>query len=113
MAQVTTGERNAVVLLRMGVGKDEFELPPGATVADLLRAAGADAGEQEVFIDGRPLAECLVLSPGTIVSVVPRAKSAQQVARWKKTKGMFRDDPEFDAMMAAVEAEREAEKGRR
>jgi hypothetical protein len=116
-AKPATKEKGGVTLLRMGIGKEEFALPEGSTLGDLLRAARVDAATQTLFIDGKPLEESLVLRPGTIVSAVPRVVSALPQAKeaapregWSDVIGAFANNPEFDAMMEVVNAEREAEK---
>jgi hypothetical protein len=105
-------ETEGVVLLRMGVGKQEFVLPGGATLADLLREAGVNTDDQEILIDGRSLEDTLVLQPGMIVTVMPRPKETGRQGSWRDTIGMFRGDPVFaqiiDAGRAIREAEREA-----
>ena len=104
----TNGVGKGVVLLRLGEGVQEFDLPPDATLADLLRESGANLAENEVMIDGRPIEEAIVLRPGMIVSLSPKPEPPAEVP-WRKTVGMFRDDPYFDAMMDDVMAAREAE----
>jgi hypothetical protein len=92
-------EKTGVTLLRMGVGKQEFDLPEGATLADLLRAAGVNPEEQAIFIDRRPLEDVIVLRRGMIVSAAPRPpKSAPTRKEWRDVMGDFHDDPAFDAM---------------
>jgi hypothetical protein len=103
-------ETEGVVLLRMGVGKQEFLLPEGATLADLLRDAGVDPDAQEIMVDGRRLEEVLVLQPGTIVTMMPRAKGTGREGSWRDTIGMFRGDPAFAEIVEAGRAIREAER---
>jgi hypothetical protein len=107
-----TVKRGGVTLIRIGTGKQEFDLPEGATLADLLRVSGVEPETQSIFIDGKPLAEALVLPPGTIVSAIPRTKDAPPTPDWSGVIGAFHDNPEFEEMMRAVNAEREAEKER-
>lgn len=103
--------RNAVTLLRLGVGMEQIPLREGATLADVLREAGVDPSGQEVLVDGRRIEEALTLQPGTIVSVGARATNGQpEQPAWMKTIGMFKDDPIFEEMMNDVNAQREAEK---
>jgi hypothetical protein len=102
-----TAETIGVTLLRMGVGKQEFDLPDGSTLGDLLRAAGVDPQDQTVFIDGKPLEDRLVLRPGKIVSTEPHPKNAPTGGSWQDTIGMFRDDPLFEQAVAAGRAYRE------
>jgi sulfur carrier protein ThiS len=106
-------EKTGVTLLRMGVGKQEFNLPEGATLADLLSAAGVNPEEQAIFVDGKPLEDVIVLRRGMIISAAPKQqKSATTRKQWRDVMGDFHDDPAFDAMMQLVNEEREAEKER-
>jgi hypothetical protein len=102
--------RNRVTLLRMGVGKQVFDLPSGATLADLLRHVSADLTRAEVFVDGKPLAECLVLEPGTIVSIVPAARPGSLSPGWPDVMGDFHGNPAFDELMNIVQDNRDAER---
>jgi hypothetical protein len=106
---VTAGSTNDVVLLRVGEGRQEHRLPEGATLADLLRAAGAGAGAREMYVDGKPLEESVVPRPGPIVAVVPGPNAGAAMGDWSGVAGAFADSAEFDTMMALVNAEREAE----
>ena len=99
-----------VTLLRFGEGVQRFDLPPGATLADLLREAGADASGKQVMIDGRPVEEAVILRPGMIVSLSQRPAPGPSQERWRSTVGMFKDDPGFEQMMDDVMAARAAEK---
>ena len=108
--KAATAETEGVVLLRLGVGKQEFALPAGATLADLLREAGITPDDQEIMIDGRRLEETLVLHPGTIVTVMPRPQEISRPRSWRDTVGMFRGDPVFAEIVAAGRAIREAER---
>jgi hypothetical protein len=105
-------EKTGVVLLRPGVGKQDYHLPAGATLGDLFRAANVDRETHEVLIDGRSLEDSVTLQPGAIVSVTPRPKSAPRTGSWRETIGMFKDIPEFRELVEAVEKSREAEKDR-
>lgn len=100
----------SVTVLRLGLGKEVYVLPEGSTLADLLRKAGESLDRQDVMIDGRPLAERIVLQSGMIVSVVPKSNGTVAAAPWRETIGMFRDDPAFEEMMRDVEAARNAER---
>lgn len=99
-----------VVLLRPGVGRQDYALAPGSTVADLLRAAHASLENQAIFIDGRSLAESLRLQPGMVISVVPRVRNAAD--SWRD----MMDQPDvrraLEEVMQAVNEERESEKDR-
>jgi hypothetical protein len=105
-------ERTDVILLRQGVGKQDFRLPAGATLGDLLRAAEVNTAIQEIYIDGKSIEDAMVLQPGAIVSVAPQPRNGSAPGSWRKGVGMFHNDPTFREMVEAVEQSREAEKDR-
>lgn len=105
-AEPTPPPRKGVILLRLGTGVEEFELPEGATLADVLNAANVDPARSEVMIDGKSMPEAIVLKPGAIVSVGPKVSVPEPP--WRATLGMLRDAPGFDEMMRGVEARRAA-----
>ena len=105
--------KTTYTLLRLGTGREDHILPEGATLADLLRAAGVGTENQTVFLDEKPIEECLVLKPGTIVSLLPRSRSVAAGTSWQDGVGMFRDDPGFQGMMKVVEANRMSAEGSR
>jgi sulfur carrier protein ThiS len=108
----TTAEKIGVTLIHLGVGSEEYALPGGATLADLLREAQGLTNGQTVLINGKPLEEVIALQPGMTVTLIPKIESASLDNRWQESIGMFRDDPVFREMIEAVEASREAEKDR-
>ncbi len=105
-----TKAKTSVTLLRPGLGKEDIELPEGATLADLIRAAGANTADLEILVDGMPIEESVVLRNGMIVSACARAYQPSLNRSWRQTVGDFHDDPTFEAMMERVHTEREAEK---
>ncbi len=107
-----TTEKGEVTLIRQGVGREEFTLPEGATLADLLQKAQAQTEGQIIHIDGKSLEEQFVLHPGMIITVVTPKSNTTLDERWRETIGMFHDDPEMRELVEAVEATREAEKDR-
>jgi hypothetical protein len=109
-AKTTAAEETKVVLLHLGVGKQEFALPSDATLSDLLREAQVELSEYDAMVDGRNPEECLVLGPDTIVSLVPRPRGGKPSESWRETIGMFRDDPVFQEMVDAGKAHRDAER---
>jgi sulfur carrier protein ThiS len=111
-AKPSTAEKIGVTLIRLGAGSEKHALPEGATLADLLREAGAQAEGQTILINGKPLEEFIPLQAGITVTLVPRAKNPGFDERWRESIGMFKDDPGFREMIEAVEASREAEKDR-
>jgi hypothetical protein len=110
-ASAAKSTRTRLTLLRLGVGKEEIELPEEATLADLLRVSAANLNTHEVLIDGKPLEELFAMRSGMIVSLAPRAKVPPAESQWPRSVGAFRDNPDFDEMMAAIEADRRAEIG--
>jgi hypothetical protein len=109
-ANSTPGEKNAVILIRERVGREDHTLPEGATLADLLRAAGVGDAPHVITIDGRSIEEFLVLRPGMVVSLIPVISKAVTRDSWRQTVGMFRDDPHFHEMVEAGRAIREADR---
>ena len=62
MSSATTAKQyTEVTLLRPEEGPQTFTLPEGATLADLLREAGADVRSPNMLIDGRPIEEVRAL----------------------------------------------------
>ncbi len=107
-AKPATAEKNVVTLIRQGIGREEYSLSEGATLADLLRQARARAEDVTISIDGRPLEGLVPLPPGAIVTLTPRPKPVN--LGWIQTYGMFRDDPLFQEMVEASRAIREADR---
>lgn len=104
-AKTTEAAKGGVILIRLGVGREEYALPEGATLADLLRAAGVARDGHEVLIDGRPLEEAVALRPGMIVTLAPSSGKA-----WWKGVGTMPDDEAFRRMVEAGRAIREADR---
>jgi sulfur carrier protein ThiS len=111
-ARPATTEKTEVTLIRQGVGREEYTLPEGATLADLLRKAQAQKEGQVIYIDGKPLEEQIILRPGMIITTVTMKGKAARDEPWRESIGMFHGDPEFRELVEAVEAAREAEKDR-
>jgi hypothetical protein len=107
--KTATRKNNDVTLVRLGVGSQSYSLPAGASVADLLRAAGASSRDQEVYVDGKKIEDLLMLKPGAIVTVVPRPKIVASSGSWRDTVGMVTDDAAFQAIIDAGRAIREAD----
>jgi hypothetical protein len=97
-----------VTLIRHGVGKEEFALPEGATLADLLRQAQAADTPHVTTINGRSIEEFLVLQPGMVVTITPVIRGPVTKDSWLETFGMFKDDASFNEMVEAGRAYREA-----
>ena len=71
------GKTEEVTLVRPGIGTETVALPEGSTLADLLRQAGVKTRNSSIFIDGRELAEHLVLKNGMVITVVPQPRTPQ------------------------------------
>jgi hypothetical protein len=108
----TTAKTTSVTLVRLGDGSktEEYTLPEGSTLADLLRQAQVRTTDQLVWIDGKPLEEFVILPPGTTVTLVPKPEPVPFNDRWRETFGMFKDDPTFQEMVEAGRAFREADR---
>src|SRR3954468_7274969 len=81
-AKPATVEKNGVTLVRLGVGKQVFALPEGATLADLLRTAQARTEIQAIYNDGKPIEEHPPVQDGMVVTIVPKIKNALD-NRWQ------------------------------
>jgi hypothetical protein len=99
-----------VTLFSPDLGQRTFDLPEGATLADLLREAGVAIGSPNVLIDGRPIEDALVLKPGVSVTILPERPRMPAKGSWRDTVGMFADDPTFEEMVAEGRAYREADR---
>lgn len=99
-----------VTLLRPNIGQETFELPEGATLADLLREAGVAFGSPNVLIDGRPIEDAMVLKQGVSITILPERLRMPAKGSWRNTVGMFADDPTFEEMVAEGRAIREADR---
>lgn len=111
MATVSTAKRDIeVTLLRPDVGSQTFILSEGATLGDLLRKAGAAVRDPGILIDGRPLDEVMLMESGMTITIVPETPEIPGKRAWRDTVGMFADDPDFEAMVEAGRAIREADR---
>jgi hypothetical protein len=104
--------KTTVVLLKDGVGRQDYQLPAGTTLAELLREANVDRNNETISIDGKSVEEFVVLKPGMVVSVVPRPAKQSSVGSWEEGIGMFHGNEAFRELVQAVEKSREAEKDR-
>ncbi len=99
-----------VTLIRLDGGSQTFTLPEGATLADLLREAGAAVRSPNLRIDGRPIEEVLVLKSDMTITIGPEPPETPVKKDWRRTVGMFANDPTFEAAVAAGRAYREADR---
>jgi sulfur carrier protein ThiS len=111
MSTVSTTERcTEVTLLHPDGASQSLTLPEGATLADLLREAGAAIPTPNVLIDGRPLEEALVLKSGMMIAILPEPPQAPPKKDWRSTVGTVQDTPAFRAMIEEGRAIREADR---
>ncbi len=87
--------RFLVRLVRPGVGAQKYDLPEGATLAELLRRAGATTTNQAIYVDGGVAGGTARLHDGAIVMIVPQPRIGEVDAPWRSTIPSFRDDALF------------------
>jgi hypothetical protein len=102
----TSAEEIQVFLGRPGVGVQEYRLPEGATLADLLRKSGANTKNQDVFVGNVLVDEALRLQHRAIVWIVPHPKNAASDEPWRATIPAFQDDDLFQEYAEALKARR-------
>ena len=111
MSTASTIKRDTeITLLRPDLGSQTIALPEGATLADLMREAGGEIQAKNILIDGRPLDEVVILSSGMAITVVPEPPPSPAKRSWRDTVAWFADDPDFQAMVDAGRAYREADR---
>jgi sulfur carrier protein ThiS len=106
----TTKRRIEVTVLRPDGPSQTFTLPGRATLADLLREAGAGIRGPNILIDGRPIEEATILKSGMTITIVPEPPQPPPNGSWRDTVGMFEDNAAFREMIAAGRAIREADR---
>jgi hypothetical protein len=108
LAGAGPGEKPETIvrLVRPGVGVQEYHLPGGATLADLLRRSGATTTNQIVYIDGIMAGESATLHHGAVVMIVPRPRNGSIEEPWRATISSFRDEELFRQYAEAVKARR-------
>src|SRR5437762_1840395 len=106
----TTKRCTEVTLLRPESGSQTFTLPEGATLADLLREAGAAIRSPNLLIDGRPIEEAVILKSGMMITILPELPQAPRQRSWRDSVGTVQDTPAFRAMIAEGRAIREADR---
>ena len=92
-----------------GLGPRLFSRTEGATVADLLREAGEPITGVSVLTDGKPIEEVTALKSGMIVCLAPTPPTSSGKRSWRDSVGTVQDTPEFQEMIAAGRAIREAD----
>jgi hypothetical protein len=110
MATVSTENRTIeVTLYRTGVDLQVFTMPEGASLADLLREAGVPPRDSSLIINGRFIESILTLETGMTITILPDPPG-MRIRSWRDTVGMFADDPDFEEMVEAGRAIREADR---
>ncbi len=111
MSSVTTAKQyTEVTLFRPDEGPQSFTLPEGATLGDLFRAAGAAVRSPNVFVDGRPIEDSVIMKTGMMITIIPEPSQGPPERDWRSTVGMFQDTPAFRSMIAEGRAIREADR---
>jgi sulfur carrier protein ThiS len=111
MGKASTVERQIeVTLMRTETGARSFTVPEGATLADLLREAGASADGAKITIDGRPIEDLVSLNSGMVVTILPAVPGVPANGGWRDTVGTIQDTAAFREMIAAGRELREAER---
>jgi len=111
MATVSTAKRSIeVTLLRPNVEARTFTLPEGATLADLLREAGAAVPGPIVLIDGRPIEDLTVLQSGMTITIETEGGPGRFNESWRATIGTFSNPAFLREVIAEGRAIREADR---
>jgi hypothetical protein len=111
MSTVSTEKETIEVrLLRTGQDLRTYTLPEGATLADLMREANTTYRSSNLLVDGRYLESAIVLKSGMLITILPDPAAAPLIRSWRDTVGMFADDPDFEDMVEAGRAIREADR---
>jgi hypothetical protein len=95
-----------VRLVRPGVGAQKYDLPKGATLADLLRRSQATAMNQAIDIDGVSAEGTLPLRHGAVVMIVPQPRKVPVAEPWRATIPSFQDDALFEEYRKILKAHR-------
>jgi hypothetical protein len=95
-----------VRLVQPGVGVQEYDLPKGATLADLLRRSKTTAMNQAIYVDGVPAEETVPLRHGTVVMIVPQPRKVPVAEPWRATIPSFQDDALFEEYRKILKAHR-------
>src|SRR3954447_25042859 len=109
MSEKTSTAEIQVHLVRPGVAAWDYQLPEGATLADLLRRTGSPAADQAVLVDGVTPEEALALRDGAVVTIIPRPGHAAGDEPWRATIPSFRDEVLSREYAEALEARRRSE----
>jgi hypothetical protein len=111
-AKPSPNEIEGTVSLQIIDEERELVYPAGLTIEELLKKAKIDKGEYAVVLSGVQTITRgrMILEPGAMVELIARDKADRLRQTWRKTIGMFRDDPTFHDMIKAGRAIREADR---
>jgi hypothetical protein len=99
-----------VTLLRPDFDQQIFKIADGATLADLLREAGAEINSPSILIDGSPVEDAFKLKSGMVITIAPRAGRAPKSGSWRNSVGTVHDTSAFREMIAEGRAIRESDR---
>jgi sulfur carrier protein ThiS len=96
-----------VKIVQPGLGVQEYSLPEGATLAELLRRHGATTANQIVSVDGLIVEEKVPLHDGAVAVIVPQSRNAAGDEPWRATVPSFRDEALFRQYTDLLESGRQ------
>jgi hypothetical protein len=88
------------------MGAQSYDLPKGATLADLLRRSEATAMNQAIYVDGVPAEATVPLHHGAVVMIVPQPRKVPVAEPWRATIPSFQDDALFEEYRKILKAHR-------
>jgi hypothetical protein len=91
----------------VGVGREEYALPEGATLGDLIQKAGIHSEGRSIYVDGFLRTEHFIMQSSMVVILPSLEKD-----RWRQTIGMFEDDTTFQEFVDRIQARRERDRKR-
>jgi hypothetical protein len=98
--------RILVRLVQPGVGTQRYDLPNGATLADLLRQSRAMAINRVAYVDGVPAEGTVPLHHGAVVMIVPQSGNAPAPEPWRARVPSFQDDALFKQYLKILKSRR-------
>jgi hypothetical protein len=98
--------KTLVRLVRLGVGVQKYDLPKGATLADLLHRSQVATTNQGIYVDGLPAEDSVPLRAGAVVMILPKPGNAAVDEPWRATIPSFRDEALFKQYTETLKARR-------
>ncbi len=96
-----------VKIVQPGLGVQEYSLPEGATLAELLRRHGATTANQIVYVNGLIVEEKVLLHDGAVAVIVPQSRKIAGDEPWRATIPSFRDEALFRQYTDLLESGRQ------